>query len=132
LVGDGFKKDFVRVVRAIYLNPEFFGFFDQLGELRVFCCKSVHCKAQVERGQAKFLGHAGSIVETGNRLTRVVPETTLFYQSLRWGYLLSDLVGVEGFFAGIAQAHQADGGDHKQAGYDEEFAAIEPIHGGTF
>jgi len=37
-----------------------------------------------------------------------------------------------GFFAGIAQAQQADAGDEQQAGFDEKFAAIEPIHGSVF
>jgi len=42
------------------------------------------------------------------------------------GCLLSDLAGVKDFFAGMAQAQQADGGDEEQARLDEEFAAIEP------
>ncbi len=40
--------------------------------------------------------------------------------------------GVEGFFAGMAQAQQADGGDEEQAGFDKKLAAIEPLYGGIF
>jgi hypothetical protein len=38
------------------------------------------------------------------------------------------LAGVQGFFAGMAQAQQADGGDEEQARFDEEFAAVGPIY----
>ena len=57
LVGDGFEKDFIRAIRAIHLNAEFFGLLDQQGELRILCCKGIHCETQVERRHAKFLGH---------------------------------------------------------------------------
>jgi len=40
------------------------------------------------------------------------------------------LAGAEGFFASVAQAQQTDGGDEEQARFDEEFAAIEPVHRG--
>jgi len=44
--------------------------------------------------------------------------------------LLSDLPGVEGFFAGEAQAEKADGDNEKKAGFDEEFSAAGPMDGG--
>ena len=64
LVGDGFEEDFVGATRAICLDTKFFGLFDQRGELRVFCCKSIHSETQVERRKTVFLGHGGSIPET--------------------------------------------------------------------
>jgi len=42
------------------------------------------------------------------------------------------LADAESFFASVAQAKQADGSDEEQARFDEEFAAIEPFHGGIF
>jgi hypothetical protein len=48
------------------------------------------------------------------------------------GYLLSNLTGLESFFAGMAQPQPAGGGDEEQARFDEEFAAIEPIYGCIF
>src|ERR1700687_3868788 len=48
------------------------------------------------------------------------------------GWLLSNLTGVESFFAGMAQAQPAGGRDEEQARFDEEFAAIEPVYGGIF
>src|ERR1700682_3381296 len=48
------------------------------------------------------------------------------------GCLLSNLTGVESFFAGMAQAQPANGGDEEQARFDEEVGAIEPIYGGIF
>src|SRR5216684_8166178 len=48
------------------------------------------------------------------------------------GCQLSNLTGVESFFAGIAQAQPARGGDEEQARLDAEFAAIEPVYGGIF
>jgi len=51
---------------------------------------------------------------------------------LRGGYPLGDLEDAESFFASVAQAEQADGSDEEQARFDEEFAAIEPIHAGIF
>jgi len=51
---------------------------------------------------------------------------------LRGGYPLGDLADAESFFASVAQAKQADGSDEEQARFDEEFAAIEPIHAGIF
>jgi len=40
------------------------------------------------------------------------------------------LPGVEGFFAGEAQAEEADGGDENKAGFDEKLAAVGPMDGG--
>ena len=45
---------------------------------------------------------------------------------------MGDLVEGAGLLAGMAQAQQANGGDEEQARFDEEFAAIEPIHRGIF
>ena len=36
------------------------------------------------------------------------------------------------FLAGMSQAQQTDGSDKDQTRFDEEFAAIEPIHGVIF
>src|SRR6266705_6674562 len=68
----------------------------------------------------------------GNRLTSLIPEATFFYQLLRRGAgcLPSNFAGVEGFSAGKAEAEEADGDDQEQAGFDEEFAAVGPIHRG--
>ena len=57
LMGDGFEKGFVRAIRPVGLDAELLGFFDQRGELRVSCRQGIHCEAQVEWRQAKFLGH---------------------------------------------------------------------------
>ena len=46
--------------------------------------------------------------------------------------LLSDLPGVEGFFAGEAQAEEADGGDEKKAGFDEKLAPSAQLMGAFF
>ena len=40
------------------------------------------------------------------------------------------MAGVEGFSAGKAEAEEADGDDHEEPGFDEEFAAVGPIHRG--
>ena len=45
---------------------------------------------------------------------------------------MGDLVEGAGLLAGMAQAQQANGGDEEQARFDEELAAIEPIHRGIF
>ena len=42
------------------------------------------------------------------------------------------LAGAEGFFAGVAQAEEADRGDQEDAGLDKEFAAVEPVDGSVF
>jgi len=46
--------------------------------------------------------------------------------------MVGDLAGVEGLFAGVAQAQQADSGDDEETRLDEEFAAVEPVDGGVF
>ena len=40
--------------------------------------------------------------------------------------------GMEGFFAGVAKAEEADGGDEQEAQFDEEFAAVGPVDGLIF
>jgi hypothetical protein len=39
---------------------------------------------------------------------------------------------VEGFLAGVAGAEEGSDKDDKCAGFDEEFAAVEPVDGGAF
>ena len=56
-MGDGFEKGFVRAFRSVGLDAELLSFFDQWGELRISCRQGVHCEAQVEWRQAKFLSH---------------------------------------------------------------------------
>ena len=46
--------------------------------------------------------------------------------------MLNGLAGVEGFFAGMAQAKETDGGDEEEAEFDEKFAAVGPIGGLIF
>ena len=36
---------------------------------------------------------------------------------------------VGGFSAGMAPAEEADGGDHQEAGFDKQFATVEPVDG---
>lgn len=36
---------------------------------------------------------------------------------------------VGGFSAGMAPAEEADGGDQQEAGFDKQFAAVEPVDG---
>ena len=57
MIGDGLQEDFVGAIRAVGFDAEFLGVFDQRGEVRILRCKGVHCEAQIERRQAKFLGH---------------------------------------------------------------------------
>src|SRR5207249_419198 len=67
-----------------------------------------------------------------NSLTISVSRTTFFDFYSDMAICWAILAGMKRFLAGMSQAQQTDGSDKDQTRFDEEFAAIEPIHGVIF